>query len=84
MTNYFNNFHLFEWGRNILGRLDMSYERACMVIQSTISDSEYYNSEEQVDDINDSKERVDVISDSDKLVDALSESKGKRGYSFKK
>ena len=54
-----------------------------MVIQSTISNSAYYNSKEQVDAINDSKERVDFISDSDKLVDAVIEAKSYRDYSFK-
>ena len=72
---YVNPFKLFECGRNILDRLDVSYERACIVIQSTISDSAYYDSEEQVDAKNNSKERVDVISESDELVDAVSETK---------
>ena len=31
MLKYFNAFNLFECGRNILDRLDVSYERACMV-----------------------------------------------------
>ena len=65
VTKYFNIFHVFECSRNILDRLCVSYERACMAIQSTISDSAYYDSEEQVDSINDSKERIDVISDSE-------------------
>ena len=54
--------------KRFLDRLDVSYERACMVIQSTISDSAYLGSKEQVDVISDYKERVDGISDSDKRV----------------
>ena len=45
VTKYFIAFHVFECGRNILDRLDVTYERACMAIQSTISDYAYYNSE---------------------------------------
>ena len=83
VTKYYNAFHEFEYGRNILDRLHVSYERACMMIQSTISDYAYYNSEEQVDAINDSKEWVDIIRDSDKLVDTMSEARAYRDYSFK-
>ena len=72
---YVNPFKLFECGRNILDRLDVSYERACIVIQSTISDSAYYDSEEQVDDIRASNKRVDAISNFNKLVDTVSETK---------
>ena len=54
-----------------------------MEIQSTISNFPYYDSEEQVDAINNSKERVDVISDSNELVDAVSEEKAYRDYIFK-
>ena len=49
VTNYFNAFNIFQCGRNIFDRLDMSYERACMAIQSTISDYAYFDSKEQVD-----------------------------------
>ena len=49
VTKYFNLFHVFECRRNILDRLDVSYERACLEIQSTISDSAYFDSEEQID-----------------------------------
>ena len=31
MPNYFNAFNIFEYRRNILDRLDVSYERAYMV-----------------------------------------------------
>ena len=30
MPNYFNSFNVFECGRKILDRLDVSYEIACM------------------------------------------------------
>ena len=30
MPNYFNAFNIFECGRNVLDRIDVSYERACM------------------------------------------------------
>ena len=53
----------------------MSYERACMAIQSKINDSAYFDSDEQVDATSDSKEQVDGISDSDERVDAESEAK---------
>ena len=36
MTSYFN---IFKCGRNILGRLDVTYERACMVTPK----DKYYN-----------------------------------------
>ena len=45
VTNYLNAFNIFEWGINILDRIDVSYERACMAIQSTIRDSAYFDSE---------------------------------------
>ena len=83
MTKYFNVFHVFEYGRNILNRLYVSYKRACMAIQSTISDSAYYDYEEQVEAINDSKERVDVISNPEEQVDAVSEAKAYRDYIYR-
>ena len=49
LTNYCNAFHVFQCRRNILDRLDMSYERACIAIQSRLSDSAIFDSEEQVD-----------------------------------
>ena len=61
----------------------MSYERACMAIQSTISDSAYFDSKEQVDAKNKSEELVDDISDSGERVDAVSEEKVYRDYIFK-
>ena len=78
VTNYFNVFNVFKCGINILDRLDESYKRACISIQSTISDSEISDSEEQVDAKNKSEKRVDVISNSDKQVDAVSEAKAYR------
>ena len=30
VLNYFNTFDIFECGRKLLDRIDMSYERACM------------------------------------------------------
>ena len=75
MTNYLNAFNVFKCGRNILGGLDMSYERACMAIQSTISNSAYFGSEEQVDAKSKLEELVDAISDSEEQVDAMSEAK---------
>ena len=83
MPNYFNAFNVFECGGNVLDRLDVSYERACMSIQSTISDSAHSDSEEQVVAISDSKELVDAISDYNKLVDAVSVAKAYRDYIFK-
>ena len=56
----------------------MSYERAYMVIQSTISNYAHSDSEERVDAKSDSKELVDAISDSKELVDAVSEAKANR------
>ena len=82
MTNYINAFNVFECGRNILDRLDVSYERACMVIQSTISNSAYFDSEEQVDSKRKSEELVGAISDSEEQVDAVSEGKVYRDYIF--
>ena len=72
VKKYFNSFNLFECERNVLDRLDVLYERACMAIQSTISDSAYFGSKEQIDAIRDTKERVDGISDSDEQVDVES------------
>ena len=83
VTKYFNAFNVFECRRNILGRLDVSYERACMEIQLTISDSEYFDSEEQVDTKIKSEELVDAISDSEEQVDAVSEKKVYRDYIFR-
>ena len=83
MPNYYNAFNVFKCGRNILDRLDVSYERACMAIQSTISDSAHSDSEEYVDAISDYKELVDTISNSDRLVDDVSKAKAYRDYIFK-
>ena len=83
MANYFNNFNVFKCGRNLLDRLDVSYERACMAIQSTISDSAIIDSKEQVDAKIKLEEQVDGISDSDKQVDAKSEEKAYRDYVFR-
>ena len=83
VTKYFNAFIVFECRRNILGRLDVSYERACMEIQLTISDSEYFDSEEQVDTKIKSEKLVDAISDSEEQVDAVSEKKVYRDYIFR-
>ena len=41
-------------------------------IQSTINDSAYYDSEKQVDAINNSETQVDAINDSEEQVDAIS------------
>ena len=75
MPKYFNAFNVFECGRNILDILDVSYERACMSIQSKISNSTHSNFEEQVEAKSSSEELVDTISDSKELVDAVSEAK---------
>ena len=82
MTKYFNAFPVFECGRNILDRLDVSYERACMAIQSTISDSTIFDFEDQVDAKSKSVEQVDAIIDSKEQVDAASKGKEYRDYSF--
>ena len=71
MSNYFNAFNLFEWVIKLLDILDVSYERAYMAIQFTISDSVHSDSEEYVDAISDSEEQVDAISNSEELVDAV-------------
>ena len=73
VTNYFNVYNVFECQIYVLYRIDMSYERACMAIQSTISNSAYFNSKEQVDGIRYSYEQVD----------ALSEAKAYRDYVFR-
>ena len=44
-------------------------------IQSTISDSAHYDSEEYIDAKSDSEEQVDTISDSKELVDVVSDPK---------
>ena len=49
------------------------YFKGC-TIQSTINDSAYYDSNEQVDSIKDSEEQVDAINDSEEQVDAISDS----------
>ena len=61
----------------------MSYERAWMAIQSTISDYAYFDSEEQVDAKRKPEEPVDAIRDSEEQVDTLSKAKAYRGYIFK-
>ena len=53
----------------------MSYERVCMAVQSTISASAYFDSEEQVDAKRKLEKMVDAISDSEQQVDAVSEAK---------
>ena len=82
VTNYSNAFHVFECGRNLLDRLDVSYERACMSIHSTISDSAYYDSKEQVGGKNKSEEEVDTKSDYKEQVDVVSKGKAYKDYSF--
>ena len=66
--------------KRFLDRLDVSYETACMTIQSTIRDSAYFGSVKQVDAKSDSKERVDRISDSNEQVEAVSKEKLYRDY----
>ena len=73
MTNYFNGFNVFECRQHFLDRLDESYERACMAIQSASSDSANFHSNEQ----------VDGISDSDEQVEAMSKAKEYRDYVFR-
>ena len=68
--------------KNILDKLDVLYERACMAIQSTISDPGYFDSEEQVDSKSKSGEQDEAISDSKEQVDAVSEAKAYREYSL--
>ena len=65
-----------------MDRLDVSYERSCMAIQSTISDSAYFDSEEQVYTKRKSDELIDTISNSGEWVDAVSEAKAYRDYIF--
>ena len=78
VTKYFNVFHVFECGRHLLDRLEVSYERACMSTQSTISNSTYFDSEEQVDARSKLNELVDAINDSEEQVDAVSKAKAYR------
>ena len=40
--NYSNGFNIFECGIYVLDRLGVSYERACIEIQSTIRNSAYF------------------------------------------
>ena len=61
----------------------MLYERVCMAIQPTISESANFDSEEQVDAKNKSEELVDAISDSEEQVDAVSDTKVNRDYIFR-
>ena len=61
----------------------MLYERACMAIQSSISNFAYFDSEEQVYAKKKSGGLVDAISDSKELVDAVSQAKAYRDYIFK-
>ena len=44
VPNYFNSFNIFECVRNILDRLDVSYERACMANPKNESFTEMLNS----------------------------------------
>ena len=67
-----------QCGRNVLVRLDVSYERACMAIQSTIRNSTYFDSEEQVDSKSKLEELVDAINNSEEQVDAMSKAKAYR------
>ena len=83
VANYFNNFNVFECGRNLLDRLDVSYERACRAIQSTISDFAYFDSEEQVDSKSKLGELVYATSNSEEQIDAVSKEKSYRDYIFK-
>ena len=83
VTNYFNTFHVFESGINLFGRLDLSYERACMAIQSTNSNPAILDSEEQVDAESKSEEQIDAISNSKKQIDAMSEEKAYREEFFR-
>ena len=61
----------------------MSYERACIVIQSTISDYAYPNPEEQVDYISNSEEMGGAISNSGEQVNTESEEKAYSDYILK-
>ena len=83
VTNYFNVFNIFECGRNLLDRLDLSYERACMAIQSTTNNPGYFDSEEQVDTKSKSEEQDDAIKNSKEQVDVVRNAKVCRDYSFK-
>ena len=49
VTSYLNAFNIFECRRNHLEWIDVLYERVCMAIQSTISDSAFFDYEEKVD-----------------------------------
>ena len=83
VTKFFYALQVFECGRIILDRLGVSYERACMVIQSTISDPAIFDYKEQVDEKSKLYEQVDAISDSKEKIDAVSEAKAYTDYSFK-
>ena len=81
--NYLNAFNVFKCRRNILDRLDVLYERACMAIQSTICGSAYFNSMEQVDANSKLEETFDAISDSKEQVNAESKAKAYKDYIIK-
>ena len=65
-----------------MDRHDVSYERACMEIQSKNSNSAQSDSKVQVDAKSDSKELIDRISDSEELVNAVSKAVVYRYYIF--
>ena len=65
MPNYFNAFNIFEWGRNILDRLDISYERAYMDTPR----EEYFI--EMLDHLNKYNERHIKLLSSKKLQEAV-------------
>ena len=65
VPNYFNVFNLFECGRNILDRLDVSYERAYMATQK----EKYFS--EMLDYLNNYNEQHGDQFSSEKLQDAV-------------
>ena len=66
MTSYFNDFNVFEYGKNILDRLDVSYGRACMAT----SREEYFTN--MLDYLLDDNERHCTPLSSKKLQEVVS------------
>ena len=83
VKNDLNAFNAFKCGRTLLDRLYVLYEIACMAIQSTMSNSTYFDSKEQVDAKSKLEELVDAIKNSEELVDAVSKAKAYRDYIIK-
>ena len=65
VPNYFNAFNAFEWGRKLLDRLDVSYERACMATPK----EEYFT--EMLDSLIDDNRRHGTLLSSKKIKETV-------------